>query len=157
MTGEPPGCTCDPPWPSLVVRDVDGDITVEPAATPGGLACLYWAYCACCGAIYPGPFRVPPTPQRRTGPSLPGIANACRPEQEAPEETNTPMTLHKEYASCAQPENQDPRGDGTRLTAPVPIRFPPELLEQPRRAADSVDRSLSWIGLAVEHELRRTA
>jgi predicted HicB family RNase H-like nuclease len=40
----------------------------------------------------------------------------------------------------------------------VPVRFPPELLEQARRAADSVDRSLSsWIRLAVEHELRRPA
>lgn len=37
-----------------------GDITVEPAATPGGLACLYPAWCAGCGAVYPGPFRVPP-------------------------------------------------------------------------------------------------
>ena len=45
-----------------------------------------------------------------------------------------------------------------RLSAPVPVRFPPELLEQARRAADADDRSLSsWIRLAVEHELRRTA
>jgi hypothetical protein len=35
---------------------------------------------------------------------------------------------------------------------------PPELLEQARHAADSVDRSLSsWIRLVVEHELRRSA
>ena len=40
----------------------------------------------------------------------------------------------------------------------VPVRFPPALLEQARRAADADDRSLSaWIRRAVEHELRRTA
>jgi hypothetical protein len=40
----------------------------------------------------------------------------------------------------------------------VPVRFPPELLEQVRHAADADDRSLSsWIRLAVEHERRRTA
>jgi predicted HicB family RNase H-like nuclease len=50
------------------------------------------------------------------------------------------------------------RRDGTRLSATVPVRFPPELLEQARRAADAVDRSLSsWIRLAVEHEPRRNA
>ena len=76
---------------------------------------------------------------------------------------NTPMTPDEEHAFYALPENQEPQGparrrDGTRLSAPVPVRFPPELLEQARRAADSVDRSLSsWIRLAVEHELRRTA
>ena len=31
---------------------------------PGGLACLYQAYCASCGTAYPGPFRVPPAPGR---------------------------------------------------------------------------------------------
>jgi hypothetical protein len=73
------------------------------------------------------------------------------------------MTPDEEYAFYAQPENQEPQGparrrDGTRLSAPVPVRFPPELLEQVRRAADAVDRSVSsWIRLAVEHELRRSA
>jgi len=67
----------------------------------------------------------------------------------------------EEYAFYALPENQEPQGpgrrrDGSRLSAPVPVRFPPELLEQARRAADAVDRSLSsWIRLAVEHELRQ--
>ena len=75
----------------------------------------------------------------------------------------TPMTPDEEYAFYARPENQEPQGparlrDGTRLSAPVPVRFPPELLEQVRRAADADDRSLSsWIRLAVEHELRRSA
>jgi hypothetical protein len=76
---------------------------------------------------------------------------------------NMPMTLDEEYAFYVQPENQEPqrparRRDGTPLSAPVPVRFPPELLEQARRAAGAVDRSLtSWIRLAVEHELRRMA
>jgi predicted HicB family RNase H-like nuclease len=75
----------------------------------------------------------------------------------------TPMTPDEEYAFYARPENQEPQGparrrDGTRLSAPVPVRFPPELLEQARRAADAVDRSLSsWIRLAVEHELHGNA
>ena len=77
--------------------------------------------------------------------------------------TNTPITPDQEFDFYAQPENQEPQGparhrDGTRLSAPVPVRFPPELLEQARRAADAVDRSLSsWIRLAVEHELRQNA
>ena len=58
-------CGCDPPWPGLVAHTEAGDITVEPAATPGPLACLYQASCARCGAAYPGPFRVPPTPGAR--------------------------------------------------------------------------------------------
>ena len=50
---------------------------------------------------------------------------------------NTPMTPDEEYAFYTQPENQEPQGparrrDGTRLSAPVPVRFPPELLEQAR-------------------------
>jgi hypothetical protein len=106
--------------------------------------------------------------QRRPSPVSPdrllrGIASACRPIQERPKEMTAPMTPDEEYAFYAQPENQEPQGparrrDGTRLSAPVPVRFPPELLEQARRAADAVDRSLSsWIRLAVEHELRRSA
>jgi hypothetical protein len=41
-----------------VVHTTDRDVAVEPAATVGGLACLYWANCASCGATYLGPFRV---------------------------------------------------------------------------------------------------
>jgi predicted HicB family RNase H-like nuclease len=73
------------------------------------------------------------------------------------------MTPEEEYAFYAEPENQKPQGPArkrrsTRLSAPVPVRFPPELLDQIRRAADADDRSLSsWIRLAVEHELRRSA
>jgi predicted HicB family RNase H-like nuclease len=76
---------------------------------------------------------------------------------------STPMTPEEEDAFYMRPENQEPQGparrrEGTRLSAPVPVRFPLELLERLRRAADADDRSLSsWIRLAVEHELRRTA
>jgi predicted HicB family RNase H-like nuclease len=73
------------------------------------------------------------------------------------------MTPEEEHAFYAQPENQEPQGPPrrrrvARLSAPVPVRFPPELLNEVRRAADADDRSLSsWIRLAVEHELRRSA
>ena len=44
-----------------------------------------------------------------------------------------PMTSDEEYAFYARPENQEPQGParlraGTRLSGPVPVRFPPELL-----------------------------
>jgi predicted HicB family RNase H-like nuclease len=76
---------------------------------------------------------------------------------------DSPMTPDQEYEFYAQPENQEPLGparrrQAPRLGPPVPVRFPPELLKQARRAADADDRSLSsWIRQAVEHELRRTA
>ena len=75
MTGGPaPGCGCDPPWPSLVVHTEAGDVAVEPAATPSGLACLYQAYCSRCEVAYPGPFRVPPAARHRAGPPRPAQA-----------------------------------------------------------------------------------
>ena len=47
---------------------------------------------------------------------------------------------------------------GTRLTAPVPVRFPPEVMEQIRERAQADDRSVSaWIRRAVEAQLRRPA
>jgi predicted HicB family RNase H-like nuclease len=76
---------------------------------------------------------------------------------------DTPTTPDEEFDFYAQPENQEPQGPARRrrspaLGTPVPVRFPPELLEQARRAADADDRSLSsWIRRAVEHELRRSA
>ena len=63
-------CRCDPPWPGLVAHTEAGDVDVEPAATPGALACLYQAYCTHCRAIYPGPFRVPPAIRRAGYPTL---------------------------------------------------------------------------------------
>ena len=77
--------------------------------------------------------------------------------------TETPMTPEQEHEFYARPENQLPQGparrrqDG-RLTAIVPVRFPPELLAEVRRRAEADDRSLSsWIRRAVEHELRDSA
>lgn len=75
---------------------------------------------------------------------------------------NTKMTPDEEYEFYARPENQEPQGAPrrrrARLSAPVPVRFPPELLDEIRRAADADDRSVSaWIRRAVEHELRRPA
>jgi predicted HicB family RNase H-like nuclease len=75
---------------------------------------------------------------------------------------STQMTPDEEYEFYARPENQDPQGPPrrrrSRLGAPVPVRFPPELLAEVRRAADADDRSVSaWIRRAVEHELRRSA
>jgi predicted HicB family RNase H-like nuclease len=76
--------------------------------------------------------------------------------------TKTPMTPEQEYEFYAQPDNQQPQGPARRrqprLSAMVPVRFPPELLEEIRRRADADDRSLSsWIRRAVEHELRNSA
>ncbi|MGH3501424.1 MAG: YlcI/YnfO family protein [Nocardioidaceae bacterium] len=40
----------------------------------------------------------------------------------------------------------------------MPVRFPPDLLEEVRHRANADDRSVSaWIRRAVEHELRRSA
>lgn len=76
--------------------------------------------------------------------------------------TTEPMTPDEEYAFYAQPANQEPQGQPRRrtkrLTAPIPVRFPPELLEEVKRRADADDRSVSaWIRRAVEHELNRPA
>ncbi len=76
---------------------------------------------------------------------------------------STPMTPEQEHEFYARPENQEPQGPvrrrpASRLSAMVPVRFPPELLAEVRRRADADDRSLSsWIRRAVEHELRDTA
>lgn len=72
------------------------------------------------------------------------------------------MTPDEEYDFYADPQNQEPQGPprrrAGRLTAPIPVRFPPELLEEIRRRADQDDRSVSsWIRRAVEHELQRPA
>jgi predicted HicB family RNase H-like nuclease len=76
--------------------------------------------------------------------------------------TDKPMTPDEEYDFYGRPENQQPQGPPrrrtVRLTAPIPVRFPPELLEEIRRRAAADDRSVSsWIRRAVEHELQRPA
>lgn len=73
-----------------------------------------------------------------------------------------PMTPEQEYDFYAQPENQVPQGPprrrSKRLTAPIPVRFPPELLEEVKKRAEADDRSVSaWIRRAVEHEIARSA
>lgn len=74
---------------------------------------------------------------------------------------NTPMTPDQEYEFYAQAENQEPQGPARRrgrLSALVPVRFPPEILDEVRRRADADDRSVSsWVRRAVEHELRDSA
>ena len=76
--------------------------------------------------------------------------------------TDTSMTPEQEYDFYAQPGNQEPQGPARhrqpRLSAMVPVRFPPELLAEIRRRAEADDRSVSsWIRRAVEHELRNSA
>ena len=73
----------------------------------------------------------------------------------------TKMTRQEERDFYAQPENQTPQGPPRRrnslLSKVVPVRFPPEVLEQIRDAADADHRSVSaWIRRAVDHELHST-
>ncbi len=74
--------------------------------------------------------------------------------------TETPMTPEQEHAFYADPTNQMPQGPPVRrkakLSEPVPVRFPKELLTKIRTRAAADDRSVSnWIRRAVEHELAR--
>ena len=76
--------------------------------------------------------------------------------------TNTNMTPEQENAFYAEPDNQVPVGPPVRrrakLSEPVPVRFPEELLSEIRSRAAADDRSVSnWIRRAVEHELARGA
>ncbi|WP_414123109.1 YlcI/YnfO family protein [Corynebacterium nuruki] len=68
------------------------------------------------------------------------------------------MTPDQEYEYYSHPENQEPAGPPVRRRprygAPVPVRFPAELLARVREEAAKDDRSVSsWIRRAVEHEL----
>lgn len=72
------------------------------------------------------------------------------------------MTPEEEYAFYADPANQKPTGKPQRrtakLTTPIPVRFPADVLDEVKRRADADDRSVSsWIRRAVEHELNRPA
>jgi predicted HicB family RNase H-like nuclease len=76
--------------------------------------------------------------------------------------TKPPMTPDEEHEYYARPENQVPQGPPrrrtSRLSEAIPVRFPPELVEEIRRRATDDDRSVSsWIRRAVEHELERPA
>lgn len=73
--------------------------------------------------------------------------------------TKKKMTRDEEHAFYADSKNQEPQGParrrGSRLTELVPVRFPPETIEEVRRRAGEDDRSVSsWIRRAVEHELK---
>lgn len=70
------------------------------------------------------------------------------------------MTPEQEYEYYSRPENQEPAGPPvrrhSRYGAPVPVRFPEELLARVKAEAEKDDRSVSsWIRRAVEHELDR--
>ena len=72
------------------------------------------------------------------------------------------MSPDKEYEFYADPANQVPAGKPRRrtakLTMPIPVRFPEEVLDEVKKRAEADDRSVSsWIRRAVEHELNRTA
>ena len=76
--------------------------------------------------------------------------------------TTDPLSPEQEDDFYAQPENQEPQGPPRRrtkrLTAPIPVRFPPELLHEIKKRAEADDRSVSaWIRRAVEHEITRSA
>lgn len=76
--------------------------------------------------------------------------------------TKPTMTPDEEYDYYSRPENQVPQGPPlrrtSRLSEAIPVRFPPELVEEIRRRATDDDRSVSsWIRRAVEHELQRPA
>lgn len=73
----------------------------------------------------------------------------------------TDMTPKQENAFFAASDNQVPQGRPVRrkskLSQPVPVRFPDELLREVRDRAAADDRSVSnWIRRAVEHELARS-
>ncbi len=72
------------------------------------------------------------------------------------------MTADQEHEFYADPANQEPQGPARRrkrpMSTPVPVRFPADLLEDVKRAAEADDRSVSaWIRRAVEHELSRSS
>lgn len=70
------------------------------------------------------------------------------------------LTPEQEHTFYAEPVNQEPQGPGVRrrpkLSSPVPVRFPDDVLQQVRDRAAHDDRSVSqWIRRAVERELAR--
>ena len=73
--------------------------------------------------------------------------------------SNSKMTPEDEHAFYSNPENLTPQGPARRrkqrLTELVPVRFPPDVLQQVRAAAEADDRSVSsWIRQAVNHKLQ---
>jgi len=90
--------------------------------------------------------------------AAPGLATRYRRDP-----MTTPVTPDEEYDFYAKPENQEPQGSprrrrASRLTSMVPVRFPPEMLDEIRRRAEAEHRSVSsWIRCAAERELRDSA
>ena len=77
-------------------------------------------------------------------------------------DTTPHLTPEQEPAFYADPTNQEPQGPAVRrrstLSAPVPVRFPEDVLQQLRDRAAPAERSVSqWIRRAVERELARTS
>ncbi len=75
-------------------------------------------------------------------------------------DTTRYLTPEQEHAFYADPANQEPQGPAVRrrskLSPPVPVRFPEDVLQQLRDRAADDDRSISqWIRRAVERELAR--
>lgn len=70
--------------------------------------------------------------------------------------TTEPTTPDEEYDFYAQPANQEPQGEprrrSRRLTAPIPVRFPPELLAEVKRRR----RRRRPLGLGVDPARRGT-
>ena len=75
--------------------------------------------------------------------------------------TTKKMNPDEDYEFYARPENQVPQGPPrrrSRMTEPIPVRFPPATLDEVRRRADEDKRSVSsWIRRVVEHELDKQA
>ena len=72
---------------------------------------------------------------------------------------NSAMTPEEEHEFYSRPENQVPEGPPRRrrqrMTDPVPVRFPPQMLERVKVAAEADDRSVSsWIRRAVDRTLQ---
>ena len=64
------------------------------------------------------------------------------------------MSQREGHEFYGRPENQIPQGPPRRrrepMTDPVPVRFPPDVLEQVKAAAEADERSVSsWIRRAV--------
>jgi hypothetical protein len=72
------------------------------------------------------------------------------------------MTPQEEYEFYLDPANLEPQGPMVRraadLTATVPVRLSPAMLEEIRRRAADDHRSVSaWIRIAIDRELKRDA
>ena len=69
------------------------------------------------------------------------------------------MNPDEEHAFYADPANEEPQGPPRRrLTDAVPVRLDADILAAVRERAQRDDRSISsWIRLAVEQELSRSA